>query len=409
MRIRHKAPIFLCISSIFILAFTSNEVEEKFPGLDSPAPAPADLGERYLTCAHPAGEASDGYAGYEDNDYTQSGWEKKVAGDLESGLNSLIAKNRNIKVTVIDIKRPGGIPKFKYLSNGTYASVFESWSSSKFIAALGAIRQIRLQSAQKYGSTNAFGANVVVPYRNPPLVHFGDLITWVHSYEKDEELKDAISNGIATWFLNIGNRDELEYLLQDGWLKMSRNETVHGAYRNGTGMPQETKVIEDKAENPKQLQLASRTANKLKKDLSTLTLAEIMKRLVTHEYLESVDNRAVAFPSIEKQDVDVLLYGNPHQSFGGMAKGMGIYMHEAFGGKDNLDQLSNGKWRIFSKLGYGYNRGGEFVYVGYACIPQGNKTQETIISMFVNEQPLEKDRLDDAMMLNLFKQIVQSL
>ena len=34
-----------------------------------------------------------------------------------------------------------------------------------------------------------------------------------------------------------------------------------------------------------------------------------------------------------------------------------------------LEASTKGRWRVFSKLGFGYSRGGEFVNAGYACIP----------------------------------------
>jgi hypothetical protein len=98
--------------------------------------------------------------------------------------------------------------------------------------------------------------------------------------------------------------------------------------------------------------------------LSTFTTAEALKRLVLHR--EDATGR---LPGIQWADVEVLLYGAEESAkgpFGGLSADTAIYLQTGHD-IDYLEARSQGRFRIFSKLGLG--TGGQFLDVGYACFP----------------------------------------
>lgn len=98
--------------------------------------------------------------------------------------------------------------------------------------------------------------------------------------------------------------------------------------------------------------------------LSTRTIAEFLKRLALHR-----EEPTQRLPGIQQADIETLFYGAASSLLfpgvmGGMSADTAIY--EAGHDVDYLDARSHGRWRIFSKLGFG---NGDFVNAAYACVP----------------------------------------
>jgi hypothetical protein len=104
--------------------------------------------------------------------------------------------------------------------------------------------------------------------------------------------------------------------------------------------------------------------------LSTRTIAELLKRLALHR-----EEPGQRLPGIQQSDVETLFYGAASSplfpgTMGGMSADTAIYV-QAGHDIDDLDVRSHGRWRIFSKLGFG---NGDFVHAAYACLPELDAT-----------------------------------
>jgi len=103
--------------------------------------------------------------------------------------------------------------------------------------------------------------------------------------------------------------------------------------------------------------------------LSALTMSELVKRIVLHRDV-TLEHR---IPGLQWLDAQTIMYGAEQSEFfsnmrwGGMTVDTAIYIQSA-----DVDTISKGNWRIFSKLGSGYSstRGvGETTTNSYACFP----------------------------------------
>ncbi len=75
------------------------------------------------------------------------------------------------------------------------------------------------------------------------------------------------------------------------------------------------------------------------------------------------------------KDLEVLFYGKAGWFWGGMQDDTAIYIESALD-MNTIEARAPGQWRIFSKLGYGISDSRhrhEFVYAGYACLPDVNQ------------------------------------
>lgn len=439
MKHTNKKAIFLCLVGIVFAACVTTSrssgqepllpsptatpfPEILYPGLDTHPPAPEDETSRTITCDIHSSDSNSfywngskiSYSGYDDVDFSKSNWEQEVSNKFQDGLQSVVPPGVNVNIVAIDIRRVQGKPKFLYLSNGTQDVPFQTWSSSKFIATMNAIRKIRELSREKYGPTQSFGANAYVKYNETwgKWIHLGDLITFQHSYQMDSDENGGVSNGISSWFLSMGTRARATDLLHT-WLHRSQEESFTQGYGAGSNGPAEPVIYAEDGKRYVNVPLAEEETHH--KKMSTLTLAETLKRLVTHHDLANKKYQAVRFPEITDVDVETLLYGSPQTNFGGMQKGIGVYLHNALGGKENLDAKTHGKWRIFSKIGYGFDRGGEFVFTGSACLPDFDGGHQFVISAFVNQYPQnedpskDQDDKDDALMSHIVKGVTELL
>jgi hypothetical protein len=107
--------------------------------------------------------------------------------------------------------------------------------------------------------------------------------------------------------------------------------------------------------------------------LTGLSAAELTRRLVLHADIDP----ALRWPFLEEEDVASLVQGAdgsslfPSQVFGGMSADTSIFL-QSWLNMSQVEAASEGRWRIYSKLGDGYSSSrqvGEIVYNVYACLP----------------------------------------
>jgi hypothetical protein len=264
----------------------------------------------------------------------------------------------DLSIALILVKRVNGVPYYRYLSNGSHDTPVEPWSTTKFLAIINAASSLR------YHSEGALGLDASV--EGIPL---GDLITVIHSYDEER----YTSNGLSAWFHDIGGRAFANGIIHERWLNRPAEEAFGANYGDrAPDLPltftlgdKELKVTKDQAWYPKNY-------------LSPLTLAEALKRLVMHR-----EDSVTRLEEITWEDVEVLLYGAPESlwydasSPQGMQSDTALYLQESVSAQ-RRDEVAQGQWRVFSKLGLGGSRGGEFVYTGYACFPNLNEAGEPL-------------------------------
>lgn len=251
-----------------------------------------------------------------------------------------------LDVAVILVKRVGGVPHFRYLSNGSHAKVVQPWSTTKFLAAANAASTLRIQSGYAVGLTASVGST--------PL---GDLVTSLHNYDN----APYSSNGLGRYFHDIGGRKRANDLIHSLWLGRPAGETFGGNY--GAAAP--TLGYTFTEPGGASISVTPDSATGYSNALSMLTLAEALKRLVLHREVE-----ASRLPGIQWKDLSVLFYGAPgsnqYGAWGGMSADTAIYLQSSHD-FPYLQKRSQGRWRILSKLGLGSS--GQFLNVGYACFP----------------------------------------
>ena len=255
----------------------------------------------------------------------------------------------DLSIALILVKRVNGVPYYRYLSNGSHDKVLEPWSSSKFLAVINAASSLR------YHSEGALGLDAMAG--ELPL---GDLVSALHSYDEER----YTSNSLSAWFHDIGGRAFANGIIHERWLKRPVEERFGANYGDRSAdIPYKFKL------GDKEIEIDKDQAWYPSNALSTFTLAEALKRLVMHR-----EDRVTRLEEITWEDVEVLLYGAPQSLWYGPedAQGMqgdsAVYLQESVSA-ERREQVAQGKWRVYSKLGLGASRGGEFVYTGYACFP----------------------------------------
>ena len=371
----------------------------EFKGLDAYGPVPGNLSDRFLTC--PVSDKSKvgtfngktyTYKSAADANYGSAGWQSRVASDW-SALNGLVPANT--EALVIDIRRVGGVPHYLYLSNGKQNTVYEPWSSSKFMAISGAMARARTESGGKVG-----GNGTVSRY------NLGDMTTAVHTYAAKGAAPGGGasgvegSNGMSNYFFQVAGADYLTSLMHDAWLRLPDDSNFRGGY-GGFSFDEGANVWTSADGNSTTRMGRIKGGITGDKPLSAMAEGEWLKRLTQFE--TDPTTRLPGFGgTIAAEDTRALLYGNLTRTgeVGGMLAGESVYLLQgllpgvkvgrpnAFGGEENrqakeiLDRVTGGKWRIFHKLGAGdsSSRGvSEIVMATYACLPGYDGGREFII------------------------------
>ncbi|MCF2946796.1 hypothetical protein L0668_01655 [Paraglaciecola aquimarina] len=339
---------------------------------------PADLSDNFVSCPVGQGVQNAQFKTSKQVDYQKQNWEQRIASDWDY----FTAPKSTGRVLAIDFAQKKQGLGYRYLANEhSYDELYEPWSSSKIMAFTAAVAKARTQGI---GALSLAG--------DIPLA---DLITSINSYEAFGKA-DGNSNAIATYFLNMVGRDEASALFHDKWLKLANADVrFRGAYALKVFSPSSpywfdmnsaqkiavaelAKGSDDKGYQAYRCDSCGLTGNK---PMTTLAQAEWLKRLASHERVASTRQ-----PNLTSQDVEVLFYGTGHSDLqhkvGGMTQGISRMLIDAIAkalsnqdvtnSKKVLDDATDGKWRIWQKIGWGPSetRGaGENVVLAHVCLP----------------------------------------
>jgi hypothetical protein len=366
---------------------------------------PKDTQPRKISCDLPEVNASTHLTSQEAN-YADYGWEQRVAHDwsffdVPSNTSNTSDTSNMGRILLIDIKQKDGLPAYRYLANSTHTQRYEPWSSSKIFAYTGAMAQLRI-SAKNMNADNPIKVSEGLIGEH----HIADMITSINSYDPFGKA-DGNSNALATFFANLATRQYLTGLFYDEWLKLSTpNISFSGAYgptafspseftwrANSSSKNQNNDVIqtmpinmnniasEDPGYLPYRCDNCGLTGNK---PMTTLAQAEWLKRLAMHS-----DDSSTAHPELTQGDVDTLFYGTgnseSNEQMAGMTLGISTMLQQAIAktldaqhasptsSKAILDKATNGKWRVFQKIGWGPSETrstSENVVLAYVCLPE---------------------------------------
>lgn len=346
---------------------------------------PANTSTLSIQCTQSTANTEGTYSTSDKINYKANNWEQRLPADwaffdIPEAMGKLL---------VIDTQLNNSVPKYRYLSNGTQHDLFEPWSSSKVLAYTGAMASLR----DKY---NIGGDGNIGQY------NIADLISSIHSYEP-HGTANGNSNSIASYFVNLASRDRLNRLLHKDWLNLSDAHIIFsGAYGadilapqphtwhqssidNGKALGDLIKNADDPGYLPYRCETCGVTGNK---SMSTLTLAEWLKRLAMH-----ASDPSTVHPYLTEADVDVLFHGTGHTNkndvTAGMMSGISIQLSlaiarsltqnptlDANSAEKVLNQATDGRWRIYQKIGWGPSetRGtGENVMLAHVCLPLNDR------------------------------------
>ncbi|WP_088328759.1 hypothetical protein [Lacimicrobium sp. SS2-24] len=346
--------------------------------LKASALMPADTTDTNLGCEIRGGAPVPEYATATQSQLNQPDWESRIRADWDFFKGT----EENTRLLVIDYRMQESQLAYRYLANRqSQNQLYEPWSTSKVMAITAAISAAR---AQGVGAQSLAGG--VVPV--------ADLITSIHTYTPFGGA-DGNSNAIATYLVNAAGRDYITGLFQGNWLKLNDARIgLRGGYYveifnpgapfwsdpvsgKKAAMPVLTANTADPGYRSYRCDACALTGNK---PMTTLAQAEWLKRLAVH----GRDNVS-PHPNLTPSDVRTLFYGMGHSDakseHGGMIAGISRLIPHAIsralgGNEDNakvlLDELNQGKWRIFQKLGWGPSgtRGmSEVAMLAHVCLP----------------------------------------
>lgn len=259
------------------------------------------------------------------------------------------------RVFGVIIRRIGGVPYYHYVSNGTENEPIQTWSASKFIAAMAAGETLRSRSSHTVGLTGTVDGWPI-----------GDLITDIESYEN----RISSSNGLARYMKNVAQRDVANWMVTT-WLGRGPGEEFRGGYGSDLAP---LSYIFFAPDGGAAVRVTNDDRSGYTNLISTFTLGEMLKRLAVW------DDPSTHVPNLEAEDVETMLYGAassrayPNEPGGMMRDAAAVYLQNGIDMR-SVEANSKGRWRMFSKLGYGEaTRPGlgyvaELVHVAYACLP----------------------------------------
>lgn len=269
----------------------------------------------------------------------------------------------------------------KYYCAGEYSrdAASETWSSSKIFAMANAAGHLRTNESDCMNSIGELGldGNTEGKHGQTPL---GDLSTVVCSYDTTAGYS---SNSLSSYFHDIGFRDRLnELVMPGGWLwgdDSGKNNpepnSLGGNY--GEATPSDlgftiSKDMDGKGEVQCDVD-KDPWPTVYDNSLSSLAAAEMTRRIVQYRDIPE----SMRFPGMTWEDAKEELYGAeesvlfPGLQWGGMTADTAIFIQSSLN-MTTVEEKSQGKFRIFSKLGAGYSSSrsrGEIISSGHACLP----------------------------------------
>jgi len=264
----------------------------------------------------------------------------------------------------------------KYLCAGNRSATvsYETWSSSKIFAVMNAAGHLR--SNETTCANDVFGLDGTTNGKHG-TTPFGDLTTVIASYDTTAGYS---SNSLSSYFHDIGWRDHINSLVNDGWLGATvgaTSQTLGGNY--GEATPSDLGMTFVSATDGSTCAADKDPWPTIRDNtISALSAVEMARRIAQHQ---SVDEE-LRFPGATWADVQTLLYGAESSAlfsglkWGGMSADTAIFLQQGLQLSDYLEKTNTmGKWRIFSKMGCGWSTSrlkGEIVTTAYTCLPTYN-------------------------------------
>jgi len=288
--------------------------------------------------------------------------------DIEK-LLSLITTNANVCVILTKrIKVESKIELLnKYYCAGNHSrdEGFETWSSSKIFAIANG--GSRLRSNETNCINDLFGITSNTTGKNG-ISSLGDFTTIICSYDNT---KGYTSNSLASYFHDLGWRQQLNNLINSDWIGLtSSGQTLGGNYGEATPSDLSYDILNNdvscNADKDPWPTIYSNT-------ISSLTAAELTRRIALHRELKEY----MRWPHLIDDDIINILNGEQNSIYfdnqinGGMSADTSIFVQSALS-MEEVENKSAGTWRIFSKLGDGYSTSrnrGEIVNNAYVCLP----------------------------------------
>jgi len=298
----------------------------------------------------------------------------------------------------------------KYYCAGNYSKVeaFETWSSSKIFAIANG--GSRLRGNESNCINNVFGVTSNTTGKNN-VTSLGDLATIICSYD---ETKGYTSNSLASYFHDLGWRQQMNNLINSDWIGLvSNGQNLGGNYGEATPNDLSYNLIENdkscKVDKDPWPTIYSNT-------ISSLTAAELTRRIALHREIKE----SMKWPNLIDDDIINILNGDKNSIYfenqfnGGMQADTAIFVQSSLD-MEEVENVSNGKWRIFSKLGAGYSTTrsrGEIVNNAYVCLPgygidnDGIEFTINVRGSVVNDYGLSQA---ESIVIETMKQVIEAI
>ena len=330
----------------------------------------------------------------------------------------------NLRIAVIDVRMIEGVPHYHYLTNETGGSPMEQWSTTKAISSLHAglilrrkvgigLRSKVFESRKKSQWLGEIFPGIGVTSQNPTS-------NWVKSIPGPAASDNFVSNWLnpasefggryGPGFAQIGS--EFRYG-GDGETRSLRNP-IPGNWNSSPGT--NTLTPFDMAEFWKRVAVNTLDPKTWIKD------ENYSVRITSSRERQRLFFNSQRVFGINNEDLIVFLYGRVFsRDMGGYLAGglKSSAFVAAFGGKASLDDLSEGRWRLFGKTGSGYSneRGREeSAFSGYFCLPANSdrvyEPHGRLVAFAINAQTKERGnarRVRDRALHKMVEQVLPGL
>ena len=341
--------------------------------------------------------------------------------ELQSVVPPGTTLDAKVAVGIIRRETTGGAPLVRYLGNGAERVAHQPWSSSKVFAVAAAAARLRALranlglDASEETAEQTQAASVGVP--STPLA---DLMTIIASYDVNSSRPGVTSNALGAYFHAIGGHaaanDYLHHVIG-----AEAGESFGGNY--GEPVPASagfTLVPGSPPRQPVEIPTDPTPQPPISNHMSCLTMAEWLRRIVCvrEEEPRHSGQAAITLAPLTWRDSSAILYGAPESSlfpglqWGGLSMGTDVYVQRGLN-LSTIDERSDGRWRIFSKLGAGISstaHPGQFEITlnAYACLPDVKRGEglEVVLSAAV---AAKTDKEADAGMLELVANVTTFL
>ena len=283
----------------------------------------------------------------------------------ETELKSVLAPGISAAIGIIRRHDGKSDPPYtiRYVGHNARAPL-ETWSSSKVFAGS--------RAGQKLRSVSEDDATLQSTEYAPPHTAFSldDLMTIVTSYDTTHGLS---SNEIGKYYHSIGGYKAANDFIHDV-LGASSEESFGGGY--GEAIPPSLgynfSTSEEGASGFVTVTPDGTPSPPISNTMSPITMADFLRRIIFARedgdgLFEWGDSKSILYGAEKSQ-----LFDDVPIQFGGMSMSSDVYVQLGQKNMSRTNEASEGLWRIFSKLGFGFSsirKRFEVVLNGYGCFP----------------------------------------